>query len=355
MNVLVLTSPLATADRPDTADTLIQAAEIARCLRALGHAPAIVPWPAAGDLASTLEAAPALVVNLVEDLPEGSGHLHEVARALDRSGLPYTGAPAEALAALGDKPAMKARLQAAGLPVPAGLGEAAGNARYIVKSATEHASLGLDAASVVEGRDAAQRMIAMRAREFGGAWFAEAYIDGREFNLAILDGEVLPVAEILFNNHHGDTPKIVGYAEKWHAGSRAYASTPRVFPPRQEPLFKHLESLARAAWALFGLAGYARVDFRVDRQGAPYILDVNANPCLAADAGFCAAAAERGLTQADVVASLLNAALLQNAISPRARCRRPPAHPQAYPGDRRLFSRGGARRRRARRDHALGH
>ena len=40
----------------------------------------------------------------------------------------------------------------------------------------------------------------------------------------------------------------------------------------------------------------------------PYILEVNANPCLAADAGFCAAAAERGLSQTDVVARLLAAA-----------------------------------------------
>jgi D-alanine-D-alanine ligase len=59
---------------------------------------------------------------------------------------------------------------------------------------------------------------------------------------------------------------------------------------------------------VFALDGYARVDFRVDRTGQPYILEINANPCLAADAGFCAAAAEQGLTQTDVIARLLAAA-----------------------------------------------
>ena len=108
-------------------------------------------------------------------------------------------------------------------------------------------------------------------------------------------------------------PRIVGYAEKWDVGSDAYRTTPRVFPPREEPLFADLTRLARAAWDLFDLSGYARVDFRVDGAGLPVILEVNANPCLSADAGFCAAAAQIGLTQSDIVARLVEAARQQAA------------------------------------------
>jgi D-alanine-D-alanine ligase-like ATP-grasp enzyme len=38
------------------------------------------------------------------------------------------------------------------------------------------------------------------------------------------------------------------------------------------------------------------------------ILEVNANPALTADAGLCAAAAQLGMSQADVVARILDAA-----------------------------------------------
>ena len=64
------------------------------------------------------------------------------------------------------------------------------------------------------------------------------------------------------------------------ADSAAYIGTLRRFGlERHEPeLAKTLKQLALAAWILFGFSGYARVDFRVDSSGAPFIIDVN--PCL---------------------------------------------------------------------------
>ena len=59
---------------------------------------------------------------------------------------------------------------------------------------------------------------------------------------------------------------------------------------------------------LFGLAGYARVDFRVDGEGRPTILEVNVNPCLNPDAGFAAAAAQGGLSYRDLIGSIIDAA-----------------------------------------------
>ncbi len=312
MRVLVLTSPETTEARPDTADTLLQAEEIATCLRALGHEPAIVPFQLNRLIAALDGIDPQLVFNLVEDVPEGPAEVYRATEFLDRRGVPVTGASTKALRRLGNKPLMKARLRESSLPVAPGLGEAPPNARFIVKSATEHASVGLSADNVVTGAGAALLKIAEREHALGGEWFAEAYIDGREFNVALLEDGVtpmvLPVAEIVFADHFGDAPRIVGYAEKWATESHAYAATPRSFPPREEPLFSDLERLAVAAWDAFALTGYARVDFRVDRDDRPCILEVNANPCLAADAGFCAAAARRGLSQADVVARLLAAA-----------------------------------------------
>jgi len=303
-------SPEAAADR---ADTFLQAREISECLTILGKDALTVSFgPDRADTADRLRRyRPGVVVNLVEDLPEGSDQLQLVPAFLGRLGLRCTGAAAPALAALADKRAMKAALRRAGLPTPA---EAAGpDGRLIVKSAIEHASIGLDASSVVIGAGVAA-LIAERQARFGGVWFAEAYVEGREFNVSLLGTpagpRVLPVAEIRFLAA-GDGPHIVGYTEKWADDSAAYAETPRVFPeaPADRPLLAELARLSLAAWDLFGLAGYARLDFRVDEAGRPFIVDVNANPCLARDAGFCAAAGRAGLSQTEIVAHLIEAAL----------------------------------------------
>src|SRR3546814_10430612 len=75
---------------------------------------------------------------------------------------------------------------------------------FIVKSATEHASHGLDDGSIVGAAEVAGALEA-RVSGFGGRWFAEAFVDGREFNVAILDGpagpQVLPPAEKIGRAH----------------------------------------------------------------------------------------------------------------------------------------------------------
>ena len=317
LRVAILVPPTDPAAPADRLDTFVQVAEITECLKVLGNTSLTMFF--GDDPEETTKhlraASPDLVVNLVEDVPEGPDQIYLATALLDRLHLPYTGASTATLAVLGDKRQMKRQLQSAGLPIASSLDEGNDQTRFIVKSAIEHASIGIDAESIVTGPRAAARLIAERKAQFGGPWFAEAYIDGREFNVGILethDGPLpLPVAEILFLNHADGRPKIVGYDEKWAENSAAYAETPRSFAldPTDVPLRLNLTQLALAAWQLFELKGYARVDFRVDDRGNPYILEVNANPCLAADAGFCAAALEAGISQTDIVAHLIETAL----------------------------------------------
>jgi D-alanine-D-alanine ligase len=316
LRIAVLTPPRDPGGRPDLDDTFVQAEEIAGCIRTLCHEPLAMVFGADREAAAVelKVAAPDLVFNLVEDVPEGPDKVYLATALLDRLGLRFTGASTPALATLGDKTRMKLALVGAGHPVADGLEDSREDTVFIVKSAIEHASIGIDASSVVTGPEAARALVAMRQSSHGGAWFAERYIDGREFNVSVLqtlDGPLLlPVAEILFTNHADGRPRIVGYEEKWFAASDAYAETPRAFPdaPADAPLLAELGRLALAAWDLFELTGYARVDFRVDAAGRPFILEVNANPCLAADAGFCAAA-RIGMSQTDVIAHIIACAL----------------------------------------------
>ena len=70
-----------------------------------------------------------------------------------------------------------------------------------------------------------------------------------------------------------------------------------------------MAELSEAAWRLFDLKGYARVDFRVSEEGEPFILEINPNPCLEPEAGLASAAKEAGIGYADLVERILAAAL----------------------------------------------
>jgi len=307
----------AALDRPDEADTIQTAGHIRDALVRLGNRSDVVPvGPDLAGLEAVLATRPDLVFNLVEAIG-GDGALAGLVPAeLDRRGIRYTGSRARVMRACIDKVATKRNMIDAGLPTPAwsltgdDLPEVP---TVIVKSLTEHASVGIDARSVVP-RALASAEIAAREGRYGGRFFAEAYVDGREFNLSVLDGrhgpEVLPPAEIEFVGFPADRPRIVDYEAKWEVGSFAFENTPRRFgfPPADRKLLKTLSGLARKTWDLFDLSGYARIDFRVDATGRPWILEVNTNPCLAPDAGFFAAAAVAGLGYDDLIARIVEPA-----------------------------------------------
>lgn len=314
---LLLHGVLDPGGRPDEADTLVQVREIGAVLEGLGFATAELGLGLdLRPLRALARRPPEIVFYLVEALEGRAALQHLPAVVLEASGLRFTGAPAAALQLTTDKLAAKRLLRRAGLLTPDWVIDplAADPERlWIVKAVDEDASLGLDAGSVVPGHRVAERLARCQAR-FGGRWFAEAYLDGREFNLAMLEcegePELLPIGEIDFSALPAGRPRIVDYDAKWSPGSTSYEATPRIFEPRlgDGPLRCELAALALETWRLFGLRGYARVDVRVDAQGRPWILEVNANPCLSADAGYVTALEEAGLDQRTGVVRILEAA-----------------------------------------------
>jgi D-alanine-D-alanine ligase-like ATP-grasp enzyme len=182
--------------------------------------------------------------------------------------------------------------------------------RWIVKPIWEHASFGMDDSAVISAPDVGsiESICDERQARLGRPHFAERFIDGREFNLSILAGEVLPHAEIDFSSFPNDRPRILGYRAKWDPAAIEYQQTPRRFdfPASDAELLNRLSDYARRCWELFGLHGYARVDFRVDRGGQPFVLEVNTNPCLSPDAGFAAALAQAGIAYPDAIQRILD-------------------------------------------------
>lgn len=325
MRVVVAHQAVPAGAAPDVADVLDQVEAVQAALHSLGHQVSVVEVTldlgALDDALTRLQ--PDVVVNLVEELG-GQGRLAAVVPSLlEARGVPFTGASAPVLGLADDKLAAKTRLLALGLPTapwrPLGgpWRPVRPTGPVIVKSVHEHGSLGLDDDAVVTPDDdaALDALIGARAPRLGGAAFAEAYVHGREFNLSVLEVEgrprPLPAAEIEFLGLAPDAPHLVGYRAKWTPGSAEWDATPRkqAFTAADQALLERLQGLAVQAFTGFGLAGYGRVDFRVDAQGHPFILEVNANPCLAPGAGFEAALSAGGIAYAEAVGHLLARAL----------------------------------------------
>jgi D-alanine-D-alanine ligase len=334
MRIVILHNEVSPDDRADERDVLVQRDAVAEVLRRLGHGLDYLGCTLdLGAVRSRLEALrPDVIFNLTEALG-GSDRLAPLATLLlDALGIPYTGSPTEALIATNNKVGAKQRLCEAGLPTPAwitadgrrhgavGAGVRDGSrgpSRTIVKAVWEHASVGIDEESLVSGDDAeaiADR-IQRRAAVWGRACFAEAFVDGREFNISVLASpegpQVLPHAEIDFSAFPADKPRIVDYRAKWDEESFEYHHTPRrfEFSEADRSLLDKLGDLARRCWMVFGLRGYVRVDFRVDRDGQPWILEVNPNPCLSPDAGFAAALAQAGMPYEEAIRRIVEDAI----------------------------------------------
>lgn len=328
MRVLILHDALGEDIRPDEEDTLVQVRSVEAALIRSGHRASTLAFDT--DLQKVMDgiraAAPEVVFNLVESVARAGRLIHFAPALLETLGVPFTGASAAAMFLSSSKLLSKQILRAARLPTPrwytaAELAEdpdVAGE-RWLLKSVWEHGSLGLEADAVVETRSgtALGEILSERLAELGGEGFAEAYVHGREFNVAVLatggPAECLPVPEIHFEGGEPGEPRIVGYRAKWSPDSPEWAGTPRSFTcaPGDQDLYARLRELAIATVQAFDLEGVARVDFRVDERGEPFIIDVNANPCLSPDAGLAAALEAAGIRYDAAILRLVHAALLR--------------------------------------------
>lgn len=323
MRVAVLHNP-PVQGRPDSEDVIRQIQFVSDTLAETGHDPVPVPFIGGADgvlsLAERLSSLnPSAVFNLVESLDDDPRKHPAAAAFLDVMNIPHTGSPYDVLVTTTNKLMTKAILRSSGIRTPKWhvFDESSEvpsvTLPCIVKPAWEDASVGIHDSSVFYDRGLFEKGLREIA-ELYGYLLIEEYIDGREFNISILEDEngkpeVMPPAEIIFRDWPDNKPRIVNYDAKWDDKTFEYHNTVRSFPPSEDPLISSVADIARQCWDLFGLRGYARVDMRVDEQGRVHVIEINANPCISPDAGFMAATSHASLSPGTVIARILNAAL----------------------------------------------
>ena len=194
--------------------------------------------------------------------------------ALEFLGLPYTGSGVMGSAIGMDKLRTKRLALAVGVPTteymvlrsPADLDNCLERLGLplIVKPATQGSSVGMTKVEKAEQLLPAYQAAAMLEPSV----FAEPWITGGEYTVAVLQGRALPSIRI-------ETPAaFYDYEAKYFRNDTRYFC-PSGLPPEAE---KHLANLALATFNAVGAEGWGRVDFMMDKAGKPYLLEVNLVP-----------------------------------------------------------------------------
>ena len=179
----------------------------------------------------------------------------------------------------------------------------------IVKSVTEHSSLGISQASVVDSDDKLAERVAFIHERIHTAAIAEQYIDGRELYVGVIGNDrlrVLPVWELYFGNSAEGTWRIATQKVKHDPDYQERRGILQGPAEGLSPeLYAHIQRTAKRIYRTLDLDGYARIDFRLAGDGTLYFLEANPNPEIAESQEFATAALHDGISYPDLLHRIL--------------------------------------------------
>jgi len=262
-----------------------------------------------------------IVFNIAEGY-EGRNRESQVPILLEMMRIPFVGADGLTLGLTLDKVMTKKILIAEGIPTPR-YAEASDPEKLwsvdlafplIVKLRYEGSSKGLSEKSLVNTPDELRRQVQWLADTYrGSSIFIEEFIEGNEFTVAVIGNdppEAYPVCQIMLDGQVDLGRKFFHFA---YLRSGADYVCPAKIP---EPLSRQMQELALRTYHAVDCRDFGRVDFRVDRQGYPYALEINPLPSLSTEDVFNFIAKTRGLTHHQIVNRILEAALARTGLKP---------------------------------------
>ncbi|MAE94376.1 MAG: D-alanine--D-alanine ligase [Deltaproteobacteria bacterium] len=290
-------------------------------LRGLGHE--VIPLGVSDDLAPIRrgieEHKPHLVFNLLGHFQGITLYDAHVISWLELRRTPYTGCNPRGLLLSSDKVLSKKILAWHRIPIPGfktfrrGLTiRAPRRLRFplFVKSAAEHASIGIAQASIVHTEDALVERVRFVHESIGTDALAEEYVEGRELYVGVLGNQrltVFPTWEMTFESLPKGTAPIATSKVKWSVTYQeklgVKTALAKGLPPALEA---KIPKLARRIYKALGLSGYARIDLRLDAGGRVFVLEANANPDLSRDEDFAESARATGVEYPDLLQRIMN-------------------------------------------------
>ena len=294
-------------------------AHIERALTESGHEVIRI-----GNARTLLERAGTLQVDIVFNIAEGyEGRNREsqVPILLEMMRIPFVGADGLTLGLTLDKVLTKKVLIAEGIPTP----------RYIevndpdklwgidlmfpliVKLRCEGSSKGLSEKSLVNTPEELRQQVRWLMETYKrSSVFIEEFIEGNEFTVALIGNEqpeTYPVCQISLDGQTELGRKFFHWA---YLRSGADYICPAPIP---EALAKRMQELALRTYQAVDCRDFGRVDFRVDRTGRPFVLEINPLPSLSTEDVFNSIAKTRGVTHYQIINKILDAAMMRTGLA----------------------------------------
>ena len=246
-----------------------------------------------------------LTVDLVfNGLHGGDGENGVVPGFLQSLGVKYTGSKTEASAICMDKRISKALVHRKNLLTPNWVSldnndplSSVGDMVFpiVIKPNDQGSTIGLTIVNDESELDDAIKL----ARQFGNVVLIEEFIVGKEITVTVIGDKAYPIVEIVPS--HG----LYDYECKYNKGMTEYFCPANI----DKDLTKAIQESALKIHKLLGCRHYSRVDFRLDKNGRAWFLELNTLPGMTETSLVPKAAKASGLSFPELIQTIINEAL----------------------------------------------
>jgi len=244
---------------------------------------------------------------------------------LEKMKIPFSGSSARVCAITFNKHKTKSILKKAGIPT---------TNSYVIKNLAEiripHAlafplfikpiwggcSRGIDQRNLVRDPQAFYKVIEEILQEIKQPILVEEFLPGREFSVGIIGNRqprALPILEILFQSTNEHSIPFRSFSKKMGIGTKEEKVCSANLDKKSE---NEVKTLAIQTYQAIGCQDYARVDLRLNQEGKPYVLEINALPALNPDrSSFPQMAKAAGINYTALIENILVLASQRYSLS----------------------------------------